>query len=737
MAELLTGDIERITFHNLDNGYVVLKVHARGERDQVTIVGHLPSAVAGEYVEAEGEWVNDRDHGRQFKATTIRTIPPHTPEGIIKYLGSGVIKGIGPTTAKRIVAIFGERTLDVIDKTPSHLSEVKGIGRSRLELIRKSWEQQRGVRSVLIFLQSYGIGNARAMRIYKMYGDAAVEVIKHNPYRLAIDIWGIGFKIADDLAMRLHIPPDSPLRARAAVRFVLQEANTQGHVGYPESGIVEHTVALTQISPETIQTVIEQGRQEDEFVRDQPPVPYEPYGTEPWLFLKSSYIAEVGISRALRILAKQKHPLPEINVQAAFGWVEKQIGFTLAPSQREAIKAATQSKVLVITGGPGVGKTTIVQGIIEIFAAKDLKVALGAPTGRAAKRLSESTGRSAKTIHRLLEYDALEGGFTRNRTKPIDADLIVIDEASMIDIHLMNSLLRAVPPWTCLILVGDVDQLPSVGPGTVLADIIASGTVPVSRLTEIFRQAGESGIVRAAHAVNQGEEPESSTKSTGDFFFIEVDQPAVIIERIIQMVRERIPARFGFNPMTDVQILTPMHKTEIGVQNLNQVLQGVLNPLQPGQKQIERFGVCFRTGDKVLQTVNNYQKEVFNGDIGRILNIDTVDQEIVVEIDGREILYDFSELEELLLAYATTIHKSQGSEYPAVVIPVHTAHYVMLQRNLLYTAITRGKKLVVLVGSRKALALAVGRQDTAKRFSLLRYRLQAPDPAQGPGMFVE
>lgn len=737
MPERLDGIIERITFHNLDNGYVVLKVHVKGHRDLVTVVGHLPAAVAGEYVEAEGEWVNDREHGLQFKSSHLATTPPHTLEGIKKYLGSGLIKGIGPTYAKRIVEIFGDRTLEVIDKTPTHLSEVKGIGPQRLLRIRKSWEEQRGVRAVLVFLNSYGIGTARAVRIYKTYGDAAVEKIKSNPYRLTTDIWGIGFRIADDLAMRLGLPKDSPLRARAAVRFVLQELTTQGHTGFPELGILDRTVELTQISADIIRQAIEEGRVEDEFVRDKPPIPFEPYGDEPWIFLKQLFLAELGTSRCLKQLTVKGHPLPGIDIEAAMGWVEQKMGIELAPSQREAIKAATTEKVLVITGGPGVGKTTIVKGIIEIFTAKRLKVQLAAPTGRAAKRLSESTGREARTIHRLLEFDAGVGSFKRDRGNPIDTDLLVVDEASMIDVPLMYQLLKAVPPWTCVIFVGDVDQLPSVGPGTVLADFIESNTIKVVRLTQIFRQAGASHIVRAAHAINEGQEPESAPAGNGDFFFVEADTPEAIQDRLGQMVRERIPARFGLDPLRDIQVLTPMNKSEVGVRTLNGLLQNVLNPMNAAKREVQRFGTTFRTGDKVLQTQNDYNKEVFNGDIGRIVDIDETDQEMLVNFEGREVLYDFGELDEVTLAYATTIHKSQGSEYPAVIIPLHTQNYVMLQRNLIYTGVTRGKRLVVLVGSRKALHVAVQRQDTARRFSLLRWRLQTPEEPPGTKLFDE
>jgi exodeoxyribonuclease V alpha subunit len=446
------------------------------------------------------------------------------------------------------------------------------------------------------------------------------------------------------------------------------------------------------------------------------------------------FLAELGVARAVQQLRRGGHPLPAIDTEAALRWVEQRMRLELAPTQREAIRAAATEKVLVITGGPGVGKTTIVRGILEVFTAKRKRVALCAPTGRAAKRLSESTGHQASTIHRLLEFDPGVGHFKRHREHPLDVDLLVMDEASMVDIVLMNQLLRAVPPWACLVLVGDVDQLPSVGPGSVLADLIASKAVKVVRLTEIFRQAGQSHIVRAAHAVNHGEEPQSAPDGSGDFYFIEAETPATILERIIYLVRERIPARFGLDPLKDVQVLTPMNKSELGVRNLNQRLQEVLNPNHSG-KQVERFGWAFRVGDKVLQTQNNYNKEVFNGDIGRIVDIDATEQEVLVEFEGRRVPYDFSELDELSLAFATSIHKSQGSEYPAVIVPLHTQHFVLLQRNLLYTAITRGKKLVVLVGSRKALWLAVQRHDTVRRFSMLRWRLasaQAGPPVDDP-----
>ena len=731
-GELISGVVERITFHNLDNGYVVLKVRDPRRRDPVTVVGTLSNVVAGEYIEARGLWVTDRTHGLQFKADDLKTTPPHTAAGIAKYLGSGLIKGIGPTYAKRIVELFGDRTLDVIDQSPSFLSEVKGIGPQRLERIRRSWQEQKGVRSIMVFLQSYGIGTARAVRIYKQYGDNAIELVKSNPYRLTTDIWGVGFKTADELATRLGLPTDSPLRARAAVRYVLQDLSTKGHVGYPEHGVIDETMRLTNIAPDVVRQAIEAGRQEDEIVRDRGEAATPDAAPEDWLYLKPLFLAELGVARAIKALAAGDHPLPQIDVEKAMEWVQRKMGLELAPTQREAIGAATRDKVLVITGGPGVGKTTIVRGLIEVFAAKGQRVALAAPTGRAAKRLAESTGREARTIHRLLEFDPGLGRFKRDRDHALDADLLVVDEASMVDVVLMNQLLRAVPPWCCLVLVGDVDQLPSVGPGTVLRDLIDSKVVRVVRLTHIFRQAGASYIVRAAHAINHGQEPESAPSAAGDFFFVEADTPEAVTDRLIAMVRDRIPARFGLDPFRDVQVLSPMNKSELGVNMLNQRLQEVLNPPAAGVRQVERFGRTFRIGDKVIQVQNDYQKEVFNGDIGRIVRLDPVEQELVVDYDGREVAYDFDELDELALAYACSIHKAQGSEYAAVVIPLHTQHYVMLQRNLLYTGVTRGRKLVALVGSRKALSIAVQKQDTAFRYSMLRRRLQAADAADTP-----
>jgi exodeoxyribonuclease V alpha subunit len=734
MKEHLAGTIERVTFHNPETGFAVLRVQAAGHRGPVTVVGHLPAAIAGEYIEATGAWVQERDHGLQFRAEELRTTPPHTAAGIARYLGSGLIKGIGPHFARKIVDVFGERTLAVIDDSPSFLGEVKGIGPRRIQRIRESWREQKAVRGIMVFLQSHGVGTARAVRIYKTYGDQAIDLVRANPYRLATDIWGVGFKSADELAERLGIDRSSPLRARAALRYVLQELSHEGHCGFPEAGVQERTAALTGIDREVIAAAVEHQRSEGELVREtwrkdetEPPSPSS-FPDEPWLYLKPLFLAELGAARSLRALGVGTHPLPAIDTDAALGWVEHKMGLALAPAQRDAIRQATTTKLLVITGGPGVGKTTIVRGILEIFAAKGLRCGLGAPTGRAARRLAETTGREARTIHRLLEFDPALGGFKRDRDHHLDVDLLIIDEASMVDVVLMNQLVRAIPPWACLVLVGDVDQLPSVGPGTVLADLIGSGVVPVVRLTEIFRQAGQSRIVQAAHQVNHGELPESGPPDRlSDFYIVEADAPEAVISRIITMVRDRIPARFGLDPFRDIQVLTPMNRSELGARNLNAQLQQVLNPLRSGP-EVQRYGWTFRVGDKVLQTVNNYQKEVFNGDIGRITAIDLVDQELTVDYEGRPVAYDFGELDELALAFALTVHKAQGSEYAAVIIPLHTQHFLMLQRNLLYTGITRGKRLVVLVGNRKALTLAVQRQDTARHYTALRWRLQHGEP---------
>jgi exodeoxyribonuclease V alpha subunit len=722
MAESLKGIIERVTFHNPENGFAVLRVQVAGRRELITAVGHLPAAVAGEYLEASGEWEQGKEHGLQFKADSLTTTPPQSAKGIERYLGSGLVRGIGPHFARKIVQVFGERTLTVIDESPAYLREIKGIGPRRVQRIREGWHEQKSVRAILMFLQAHGVGNARAVRIHREYGDKAIDLIQENPYRLASDIWGIGFQTADHLAQGLGIDPQSPVRARAAVQHVLRQLSNEGHCGFPESAVVERTVQLAEIAPETIARAIEKSRGDGELVRDEE-------RPEPWLYLKSLYLAEQGVARRLSALCHGPHPLAGIDSERALRWVEEQMKLELAPAQREAIRQAISQKVLVVTGGPGVGKTTIVRGILDVFSAKKLRCALCAPTGRAAKRLGESTGRQAKTIHRLLEFDPAVHDFKRQRENLLELDLLVVDETSMVDIVLMNQLLRAVPSGACLVLVGDVDQLPSVGPGAVLADIIGSGTAPVIRLTQVFRQAEASWIVRAAHRINQGKMPEASPDEHGDFFIVPTSDPAKIAEQVIMLVQDRIPARFGLDPLRDIQVLTPMNRSELGARSLNARLQDALNPASSGPS-VERYGWVFRVGDKVLQTTNNYTKEVFNGDIGRVSAIDPVDQQLTVDFDGRQLSYDFAELDELALGYALTIHKGQGTEYPAVVIPLHTQHFMMLQRNLLYTGITRGRRVVVIVGAPKAVRLAALRHDTRARCSALSCRLEACSPKE-------
>lgn len=714
MPEQIDCVVERVTFHNAENGFSVLRVRPRGTNPAiVTVVGHVAAIAEGERILADGEWREDRNHGRQFVAANIAPQPMQGRAQIETFLASGAIKGVGPSTAHLMMVHFGDKVLEVLEKTPERLKELPGIGPTRAKKIGESWSAQRSTRELMLFLADSGIGVARAGRIQKQFGADAVRVIQQNPYRLVREIRGIGFATADALALKLGLARDSMERIRAGLSHALSEASAQGHCGLPADELIESCAKLLGIGTERISEGITLELQAKRLVRDT-------LAGREAIFLPWLHRAEETIGVTLRQLARGKPSWPSIDVAKALDWVEKKTGVRLAPSQRAAIELMLRSKVCVITGGPGVGKTTIVNSIVQIAAAKDADILLAAPTGRAARRVGESTGREAKTIHRLLEVNAQTGEFVRDEDNPLECDLLVVDEASMIDVMLMQALVRALPPDAALLLVGDVDQLPAVGPGQVLADVIRSGAIPVVRLTEVFRQEAESRIVVSAHAINEGRMPDLSQRD-GDFFFIKVPDSAAAAEKIVEYVAERIPKRFALDPLRDIQVLSPMRRSAAGVEGLNAALQKRLNPRAsaPDAPRIERLGTAFHRGDKVMQTVNNYEKDVFNGDTGVVLSVDPETMIAIVEIEGRQLVYAEDELDDLVLSYATTIHKSQGSEYPAVVIALTSQHSIMLQRNLVYTAVTRGKKLVVIVGQESALRQAVTTASTRRRWTKL------------------
>jgi exodeoxyribonuclease V alpha subunit len=719
-SEVLAGLVERVTYHNLENGFCVLRAKVRGHRDVVTVVGHAAAIAAGEWITASGDWVNDRTHGQQFKARFLRTSPPTSADGIEKYLSSGMIRGVGPVYAKKLVRAFGEKVFDVIESTPERLREVDGIGPVRAASILAAWSEQKAVREIMVFLHSHGVGTARAVRIFKTYGADAIQVMTENPYRLARDIRGIGFKTADAIAMKLGIEKTAMIRVRAGISYALTEAMDEGHCGLPTDELVPLAEKLLDVAGELARTALGLELAEGTVIAER-------VGETPCVFLAGLHRAERTIAERLTQLANGTLPWPWIDANKALPWVEERIGLGLAKSQVAAIRLALTSKVLVMTGGPGVGKTTIVKAVLRILAAKGMRLLLCAPTGRAAKRMTEATGFEAKTIHRLLEVDPKGGGFKRGDNNPLDCDLLVVDETSMVDVMLMQALMKAVPDRAALLIVGDIDQLPSVGPGQVLADIISSGAVPVVRLTEVFRQAAQSRIITSAHHINQGSIPNLSQRSTdSDFYFVQADDPETAVARIVELVKTRIPKRFGVDPIRDIQVLCPMNRGGVGARSLNIELQAALNPAS--DHKVERFGWTFAPGDKVMQIENDYDKDVYNGDIGNIECINPADGELVANFDGRSVTYGFGELDMLVPAYAATIHKSQGSEYPAVVIPIMTQHYAMLQRNLLYTGVTRGKKLVVLVGQKKAVAIAVRNVSGRRRWSKLQEWLR-PSPS--------
>ena len=710
-TDVLAGLVERVTFHNQDTGFCVLRLKARGHRDLVTTIGHAAMISAGEWVTASGEWVNDHTHGLQFRARFLKTSEPTSLDGIEKYLGSGMIRGIGPVYAKRMVKMFGKDVFDLIEVEPEKLREVEGIGPKRADKITSAWADQKVIREIMVFLHGHGVGTARAVRIFKTYGVDAVQVMSENPYRLARDIRGIGFRTADLIAEKLGIEKTSMIRVRAGISYALTEAMGNGHCGLPLEELIPLSVKLLEVPDELIQTATELEITDGTVIADT-------VADTPCLFLSGLYHAEKGVADRFQHLVLGSLPWLNINIDKALPWIGKKTGLSLAQSQIEAVRLALRSKVMVITGGPGVGKTTIVNSILQILAAKAVRLLLCAPTGRAAKRMKEATGMEAKTIHRMLEIDPKSFGFKRNEESPLACDLLIVDESSMVDVSLMHALLKAVPDQAAVLLVGDVDQLPSVGPGQVLADIIGSHVIPVARLTEVFRQAAQSKIITSAHRINEGQTPDlSKPANQSDFYFVPAEDPGLAVMRILDMVKTRIPKRFGLDPIRDIQILCPMNRGGVGARSLNIELQAVLNPA--GENKVERFGSTFAPGDKIMQIENDYDKEVYNGDIGYVKGIDVNEGELTATFDGRAVTYLFGELDTLVLAYATTIHKSQGSEYPAVIIPVLTQHYAMLQRNLLYTGITRGKQLVVLVGQRKAVAIAVKNVSGRKRWSKL------------------
>ena len=715
--DALSGQVERVTFHNEETGFCILKVKVQGRKEPVAVLGSLPSVAPGEWITAQGTWEKDRDHGIQLKAHTLKTQPPTSLEGIEKYLGSGMIKGIGPVYATKLVKKFGDKVFDIIENQSKLLQEVEGIGRERRQRIKDAWAEQKVVRDIMLFLHAHGLGTNRAVRIYKSYGEEAIQMIRADPYRLARDIHGIGFHSADGVAEKLGLQADSLLRARAALEHLLDQATTEGHCALPRRELLEGAARLLEVDEEIVAKAFERHLKDERIISEK-------IEGEEMIFMPLLRDAEERIARQLRRLSEAKEPEPPIDGEKAIPWVEEKTGHKLSPSQHEALKIALRSRAVVITGGPGVGKTTLVQSLLKILTAKKLKCILAAPTGRAAQRMAEATGLEASTLHRLLEFQPARGGFQRNASNPLEGDVVVIDEVSMVDVPLMSRLLDALPKRARLILVGDADQLPSVGPGLVLGDIIRSGMIPVVHLKEIFRQAGDSRIISGAHSINRGEIPDIiEAPKDSDFIFIEREDPEECAATLVSMVRDRLPKHLGVDPIEGIQILSPMHRGSLGIKELNMRLQAALNPKTEYREECQVYGNLFRVGDKVIQTSNNYDKEVFNGDIGRIRSMDREEKQLLVRFGAREVIYEFNELDELELAYAITIHKSQGSEFPVVVIPLAMQQYLLLQRNLLYTGVTRGKRMVVLVGQKKALGMAVRNESTRHRHGGLLHRL--------------
>jgi exodeoxyribonuclease V alpha subunit len=711
-TESLSGTIASVLFRNEENGYTVCRVAVPGRSEPIVVVGACAAAWIGEAMKADGRWTRHPQFGLQFQADVITCIAPTSARGIERFLASGLIRGVGKVVAERLVAHFGKETLNVIEKESARLEEVEGIGPVRRRMIKDSWIEQKAVRDIMIFLQGHEIGAAQATRIHRQYGSQAVALITENPYRLCRDIWGIGFKTADKVASSLEIPHDSPLRAQAGLVHVLQTMTEEGHCFSNETELLGQANALLGIDEDQLRPSLDRIIDLRYLVRD---------GSR--IYITGLYDAERGVADRLRHIRDTPVPFRMILSDKALPWAEERMKLRFETTQADALRMALTEKVSIITGGPGVGKTTIIRALVDVFEARKLRVALAAPTGRAAKRMEEATHREAKTLHRMLKYMPTTGRFEQDRDVPLEADVFIVDEVSMVDIPLMHAFLNAVPDASCLVFVGDTDQLPSVGPGNVLHDMITSDVIACRKLKTIFRQETGGWIVRNAHNVNRGEPLElPGAGDVSDFYFMEAQEPEDVIQKLLTLVTDRIPKRFGFDPMNDVQVLTPMRRNQLGADNLNAILQGALNP---SGAEIHRMGRVYRVGDRVMQVRNNYDKDVFNGDIGRIRSLDKELHQVKVDFDGRLVDYDLADLDELVHAYACSIHKSQGSEYPAVVILMTTQHFKMLQRNLLYTGITRGRRLVCLVGSMKAVYIATRNNEIRMRRTALAERLAA------------
>ena len=789
--ETLQGILERIVYESPDTGYTVGRLSARDHAELITVVGNLASINPGESLLLQGEWVDNPRYGRQFQIEKYETILPANVVGLRKYLGSGLIKGIGPKMAGLIVRKFGMDTMDVIENEPEKLARVPGIGRKRVKIIKEAWEAQREVKNVMLFLQSHDVSTAHAAKIYKTYGNDAIPIVTEDPYRLADDIYGIGFVTADTIAQKLGIDKDAPQRVQAGIKYVLSQKADDGHVFQYRAQLIEACQTMLEQEQEAVEQGISALVEKEEIINpgftdvvdsdervtidetqdnyeisetDQQPLSTE--NREPTtddhsaIYLAPFYYAELGVANQfLRLLIPsqgQSTALQTSDSTLSLTQLEREMGIRFAPQQREAIHTAMTTPAMILTGGPGTGKTTTVVGMIRLFSADGRRITLTAPTGRAAKRLSETTGREAKTIHRLLEFSPQNNGFKRNRQNPLDTDIVIVDETSMVDLVLMNRLMQAIRPTTTVILIGDTDQLPSVGAGNVLRELIDSHKIPVIQLTEIFRQAQESMIVTNAHRINKGDFPELTGDTDRNFFFMEEEDPEAIIESICALIADRLPQHYDYHPIDDIQLLCPMRRGMLGTESFNKRLQEVLNPeyvVSPVSHPLEksRFGGIgdrsshlhrqgprrgevtspisrtaggFRVGDKVMQVRNNYDYDVFNGDIGRVLAIEPLDKKVYIQFPDKQVVYDTADLGELVLAYATTVHKAQGSEYPAVVIPLHTQHYLMLQRNLLYTGITRAKECVVIVGTKRAIGICIRNNQVMQRNSYLAERLQ-------------